>query len=456
MSFNESNISTLLASSRAAEEALVWCIMNEALINNEKPHLTLPSEYFNDGKLKIIYTSIKELCDKNIIPEPITLVNYLTEKWVMGKEIRQSDIDKLLIWSFSLHNKSRYEFAVKDNFQKIQVERLLTDMKSDETRDSASLLKYAEKLVKLAQESGWATAKWLDRDDINSLYEFICENQWKDLYWFSWGVNFRELDRITKGIRKGKTYRIGAPSNTGKSQLVYTIINNLLAQKAKVMFVTLENSIETTLSFILSNYQKVQNDDITNMKVEWDWDYLDKNKENLCIVQDVYDLNGIFSKVVEFSPDVVILDYIWLMSIKGFTNESKYEEYAIQVQRFVKTTQVAWIDLSNLPTNLQSTDDIRWNPQFFWSTFLRNNTDVGIHIMVDKEFYEARDKILANSTNQNARDMVEKRSWLVLYVSKNRLWPHSISWKYILDHTRWWEWKPYDNDTIKILQWYSL
>lgn len=456
MSFNESNISTLLASSRAAEEALIWCLMNEALINNEKPNVTLPTEYFNDGKLKTIYTSIKELSEKNIIPEPITLVNYLSEKWVMGKEIRQADIDKLLTGSFSLHNKSRYEFAVKDNYQKIQVERLLWEMKGNENRDWASLLKYAERLVKLAQESWWATAKWLDKEDINSLYEFVCENQGKELYGFSWWINFRELDRITKGIRKGKTYRIGAPSNTWKSQLVYTIINNLLAQNAKVMFVTLENSIETTLSFILSNHQKVPNDDIMSMKVDGDWDYLDKNRDNLCIVQDVFDLNAIFSKVVEFSPDVVILDYIWLMSIKGFTEEQKYTEYAIQVQRFVKSTQVAWIDLSNLPTNLQSTEDIRWNPQFFWSTFLRNNTDVGIHIMVDKEFYEAREKILANSTNPKARETVERRSWLVLYVSKNRLWPHSLNWKYILDHTRWWEFLPYDDNTIKMLQWFSL
>jgi len=456
MSFNEGNISTLLASSRAAEEALIWCLMNEALINNEKPTLTLPVEYFNDWTLWFIYNSIKELCDKNIIPEPIALINYFSEKWVMGKQIRQSDIDKLLIWKFSLHNKSRYEFAVKDNYQKIQVERLIGEMKGNDSRDWASLLKYAERLVKLAQESWGATAKWLDKEDINSLYEFVCSNQWKELYWFSWWMNFRELDRITKGIRKGKTYRIWAPSNTWKSQLVYTIINNLLAQNAKVMFVTLENSIETTLSFILSNHQKVPNDDIMSMKQDWDWDYLDNNKENLCVVQDVFDLNAIFSKVVEFAPDVVILDYIWLMSIKGFTEEQKYTEYAIQVQRFVKSTQVAWIDLSNLPTNLQSTEDIRSNPQFFWSTFLRNNTDVWIHIMADKDFYEVREKILANSTNPKAREMVERRSWLVLYVSKNRLWPHSLNWKYTLDHLRWWEFLPYQEDTIKMLQGYSL
>jgi hypothetical protein len=113
---------------------------------------------------------------------------------------------------------------------------------------------------------------------------------------------------------------------------------------------------------------------------------------------------------MEFNPDVVILDYIGLMSIKGFTEEQKYTEYAIQVQRFVKATQVSWIDLSNLPTQLQSADDIKLNPQFFGSTFLRNNTDVGIHILPDKEYYNLREKVLKESNDMEVRQMFERRS----------------------------------------------
>jgi archaellum biogenesis ATPase FlaH len=330
-------------------------------------------------------------------------------------------------------------------------------MSWDTTRDSASLLAYWQKLIGLAQSAWWGWAKWLDKEELNSLYDFILTNQWKPLFGYSWGMNFRFLDEITKGIRWGKIYRIWAPSNTGKSQLVYTLINNLIAQDARIMFVTLENDIQSTLSYIISNHQKVSNDDIMGGKVDWDFDYLNKNKDKLCILQDTFDLNAIFSKIIEFQPNVVILDYIGLMSIKGFTEEAKYTEYAIQVQRFVKSTQVAWIDLSNLPTQLQNSDDIRGNPQFFGSTFLRNNTDVGIHIVPDKGYYDIREKVLSsNSYSQQSKDFFKRRSWLILYVSKNRLWPHSINEKYILDHSKWWEWSVMDTETWNNIQWYSL
>jgi hypothetical protein len=68
---------------------------------------------------------------------------------------------------------------------------------------------------------------------------------------------------------------------------------------------------------------------------------------------------------MEIQPDVVILDYIGLISCKGVTEEAKFTQYAIEVQRFVKASQVGWIDLSNLPTNLQQSEDIKNNPQFF-------------------------------------------------------------------------------------------
>jgi hypothetical protein len=54
------------------------------------------------------------------------------------------------------------------------------------------------------------------------------------------------------------------------------------------------------------------------------------------------------------------------------------------------------------------------------------------------------------------RQMFERRSWLIIYVSKNRLWPHSIVERYMLDHTRGWEWTPLDNATMEKLQFYAI
>ena len=48
-------------------------------------------------------------------------------------------------------------------------------------------------------------------------------------------------------------------------------------------------------------------------------------------------------------PDVVILDYIGLVNIKGTDEKSLYNRYADEVKEFVqKNKHLAWIDLSNL------------------------------------------------------------------------------------------------------------
>ncbi len=125
------------------------------------------------------------------------------------------------------------------------------------------------------------------------------------------------------------------------------------------MFLTLENEVQTTLGYLMSNHQKNSMNSIMRGDSPPDFDYLSSINERLSIVDNSFYMNDIFSMVMEFKPDVVILDYIGLMSIKGFTEEAKYTEYAIQVQRFVKQMQVAWIDLSNLPTQLQQSEDIR-------------------------------------------------------------------------------------------------
>lgn len=239
---------------------------------------------------------------------------------------------------------------------------------------------------------------------------------------------------------------------THNTQLAYSVINNLLAQWAKVMFLTLENEVQTTLGYLMSNHQKTSMDSIMRWYSPPDFEYLQSINDRLSIVDGTFYLSDIFTKVMEFQPDVVILDYIWLMSIKGFTEEAKYTEYAIQVQRFVKQVQVSWIDLSNLPTTLQNSDDIRGNPQFYGSTFLRNNTDVWIHVVPWKQFYELRDKILWDDIfDIHTKDKIKRLSGITLYLSKNRLWPHSISWNFIVDFSKWAEFSEFSNDMFKSL-----
>lgn len=427
------------ASSVSADRAYIGSLLSQG-INWEIPAISLTTGDFYDPVCAIVFEAIHKLVNEKTPPEPLLV----REKIIEAKKFDSvwwNAIALLMEGNYNSHNTKKYEFAVKDNKRKRDVERLIQQLDSDDTKDASTLLKMGQQLIGLATSSWWLSNKGISDSSIETLIEQIAENDWKHLFGYSFWDNFKFLDDATKGLRKGKTYRIGAPSNVGKSQLMYSVINNLLKQDAKIAFFTLENDMQTTLSFIMSNYQQIPNDRLMNWAVSWDYEYLQKIKNNLTIIEDTFEINAIFSKVMELQPDIVILDYIWLMSCKGFNEEAKYTQYAIEVQRFVKASQVCWMDLSNLPTQLQQVEDIKINPQYFGSTFLRNNTDVWIHITPSKSFYEMREKIMNGSTNRSDIEYYKYMSWVNISISKNRLWPHSLNKEYLVDYSRWGKWE---------------
>lgn len=437
----EGGVSEIIRStSTAADRAYIGSLLAYGS-NGWIPDVRLSRDDFYDPICSIVFEAIKQLVMEKTIPEPMLV----REKIIEAKKLEaigwNKAIANLMDWDYNYHNLSRYEFAVKDNKRKRDVEKLIQQLDWDDVKDASLLLKMGQQLIWLATESWWLSNSWISKESLDALAEEIAENDWKHLFWFSFWENFKFLDDATKWLRRGKTYRIGAPSNVGKSQLMYSVINNLLKQNAKVAFFTLENDMQTTLSFIMSNHQQVPNDKVMNGSINWDFDYLMQVKDNLTIIEDTFELNTIFSKVMELKPDIVILDYIWLMSCKGFTEEQKYTQYAIEVQRFVKASQVCWMDLSNLPTQLQQVEDIKINPQYFGSTFLRNNTDVWIHITPNKSFYEMREKVMTGSTNQSHIEFYKYMSWVNISLSKNRLWPHSINKEYLVDYSKWGRWE---------------
>jgi replicative DNA helicase len=420
------------------------------------PDVRLTPDDFYDPICAIVFEAIKKLVMEKTIPELILVREKIVEAGKLESIGWNKAISALMDWDYNYHNLSRYEFAVKDNKRKREVEKLIQQLDWDDVKDASMLLKMGQQMIWLATASWWLSSSWISQESMEQLAQQIADNDWKTLFGFSFWDNFKFLDDATKWLRRGKTYRIGAPSNVGKSQLMYSVINNLLKQNAKIAFFTLENDMQTTLSFLMSNHQQVPNDKIMNGSISWDFDYLMKVKDNLTIIEDTFEINAIFSKVMELQPDIVVLDYIWLMSCKGFTDEQKFTEYAIQVQRFVKASQVCWMDLSNLPTQLQQVEDIKINPQFFGSTYLRNNTDVWIHITPNKSFYEMREKVMTGSTNHSDIEFYKFMSWVNISISKNRLWPHSINKEYLVDYSRWGKWELMTQDFISRLEMASV
>jgi len=96
----------------------------------------------------------------------------------------------------------------------------------------------------------------------------------------------------------------------GKTNLVYQTIYSLLKQKAKVLFVSLENSVETTYVKFLSTVQEVNPYQIEKGLVQPNLSFLRDNKDNFILTDKLFELNDIKREVLKVKPDVVILDYI--------------------------------------------------------------------------------------------------------------------------------------------------
>lgn len=319
------------------------------------------------------------------------------------------------------------------------------------------LLQIADKLKQISTIG--TSIDSVKRSDVQSAFDLVIERMGKSLYGYSWWKNFGFLDEMTKGLIKRQIYRIWAPSGVGKTQMVYNIIPELLAQKnpdgsdVKVAFFTLENTKESTLTSIMCKHEGINFHKLSKGDISWNWDYLVWLENRLFVIDNQYELSDIFSTILAIKPDVVILDYISYVTIKGFTEESKYAEYARLIVPFAKENDLVWIDLSNLPKSLQTNEEIRFRPWFHGSALLVNNSDVNLHIMRNEEFMKAKNKVLGNKFDYSDEDVryFYSRNMLDCVITKNRWWPPGAEVTYAINQDNWGVYKELDKSQLDAL-----
>ena len=167
------------------------------------------------------------------------------------------------------------------------------------------------------------------------------------------------------------------------------MIVDLLDQGKRVAFFSLENDKTFTICNIMANKENVNSYAVEDGTHSVDFGWLDKHKSSFYLIDDEHDMSRIQARILEIKPDVVFLDYIGLVDIRGVKEEEVYTKYAKSMQKFVKKTGISLIDLSNLPVTATE-ETVRQSGQFFGSSFLKNNTDVGLHLFYYTPFYEWR------------------------------------------------------------------
>lgn len=402
---------------KATEEVLLWSL----LIDN-----SIVEEFFVNWQLEWFYNypeiaeAVFYLAINNKDIDLVSVKTQLETNWTLAKIGWLSTLVELTEAVVSTSYWGTHSKKLEELYKKRELIKVWTALINWVDWDD-----YAEKAEKATFNinkilSEWESQVTSTEDNITLLEEYINQNKNKWIIWYSWWNEW--LDKYTLWIRKGKTYRIWAPSWVWKTNLLYWTVKSLLEGWAKVLVVSLENDIATTYAKFLSTVQGVNNRDIELGKIKADTDYLRKYKNQLFLTDQLFDLDVIFREIKKVKPDVIFLDYIWLVNIKWVDDEKIFNIYAKRVKEFVqKNNYLAWIDLSNLNT-WEGEDEIRKYKKFNGSASLRNNTDFWLWLFHYKPFYTFRTEANKIWESEKLKDL-EKLAVVTFFIGKNRLWP---------------------------------
>lgn len=392
----------------------------------------VPTLFF-DIENREIATAILNLEGKEIPVDLLTVRQELIDSW---KSVANSRLIQIANSSFTSSNASAYAVKLKEEGKRVEILRIADELKFQAetwTPSTDAVFSFANRLLNFnTVDKGKYEVGF---EAYENLTNYLDERRGKDLFGWSFGKGFEFLDKYTKGIQKGKTYRIGAPSNEGKTQLTYSMINACLSQGAKVAFFTLENDNNFTLTNICANAQKVNSYKLERGEEVLDTNYVSSLKDKFYLIDDTYELSEIFARILEIKPDVVFLDFIGQVNIKGFEEIKMYGEYARRVQKFVKREKLSWIDLSNLAMGKEDEMTIKATWGFFGDAGLKNLADVGIHLYRFTPFNDFKNSLYGTE----GYDKWRNKKVVGLYISKNRLWVARVGTHLTIDFDYGWQ-----------------
>jgi len=293
-----------------------------------------------------------------------------------------------------------------EKFEEQWIRHNLFDLNNYWVKDINELLvKYwpwKEILKIIAEES--------NRPKSNLQNALLKAKEYKDLYtkhnwrlWFPSG--YPALDKYTDGIIKGKVYMIMAYSNVWKTRFAYSLLRNIVKQKKKVHFYSLE--VDTGMLFLemiwAINWQTKQ-----QVIDGLDWIDLWELEQWIEIHDNIRSLDQIEQSVKNDKPDIAFIDFV--QNIEEQWNEySKMTAIALRIQKLAILTWTTIIQLSQVSNESRFADGNNILPK--WSGALFASSDVILTLWA--------------------------REWeKYLTLSKNKYWPAWINYLMNIDYSK--------------------
>ena len=374
-----------------AELALIGCILWDNR-NYEKVSNFLNENHFVDETNKIIFSTIKNLLDKNILVSPITLKNYLPENKNDFNKVNY--LNQLKDSAPSTQNTYNYAKIIYDLFVKRNLvgiaHNIIQETSSDNNNLAENLIENAENdLYNLSQNGNYERSFINFGNALQGAVDIISEAYKRDGKIAGVPSGFKDLDKKLGGLHKSDLIIIAGRPSMGKTALGTNIAfncaikyqeekdefeNKKIIDGGKVAFFSLEMSSEQLATRILAEQTKISGDKMRKAE-------LNKNDFNKIakISSELEDLN----LIIDDNPvltiptlrararrlkrlhdiNLIIIDYLQLMSSSSNNrNDGRVQEIS-EITRGLKSIakelNIPIIALSQLSRQVEQREDKR-------------------------------------------------------------------------------------------------
>ncbi len=374
-----------------AELALISCILWDNR-NYEKISDFLDENHFVDETNKTIFSTIKNLLDKNILVSPITLKNYLPDDNNNFNKVNY--LNQLKDSAPSTQNTFNYAKIVYDLYVKRNLvgiaHNIIQETNSNDNKLAEDLIENAENDLYILSQKGNSSRSFTNFGTaLQSAVDIISEAYKREGKIAGVPTGFKDLDKKLGGLHKSDLIIIAGRPSMGKTALGTNIAfncaikyqvekdefdNKKIIDGGKVAFFSLEMSSEQLATRILAEQTKISGDKMRKAELNKDdFSKIAKTSSELENLNLIIDDNPVLTIPTLrararrlkrlYNINLIIIDYLQLMSSSSNNrNDGRVQEIS-EITRGLKSIakelNIPIIALSQLSRQVEQREDKR-------------------------------------------------------------------------------------------------
>ena len=385
-SSDETNFSNI-----EAEIALIGCILWDNR-NYEKVSDFLNEDHFVDETNKIIFSTIKNLLEKNVLVSPITLKNYLPDdnsnynKLNYLNQLKDSAPSTQNTYNYA---KIIYDLYIKRNLVGV-AHNIIQTTGSENNILAEDLIENAENDLYNLSQSGNTDRSFINFGNaLQGAVDIISEAYKREGKIAGVPTGFKDLDKKLGGLHKSDLIIIAGRPSMGKTALGTNIAfncafryqeekdefeNKKIIDGGKVAFFSLEMSSEQLATRILAERTKISGDKMRKAELNKDdFNKIAKSSAELENLNLIIDDNPVLTIPILRARarrlkrlhdiNLIIIDYLQLMSSSSNNrNDGRVQEIS-EITRGLKSIakelNIPIIALSQLSRQVEQREDKR-------------------------------------------------------------------------------------------------